>query len=123
MTWARAAAERLAAPPSLFFALDLCLEEALSNAIKYGFDDPPPGGAQVQLIMAREETALRVTIEDTGKPFDPSAAPDPELAHDIESAKVGGLGIHLMRNFTKAMQYDRPGNRNRLTLWFAIEPA
>jgi anti-sigma regulatory factor (Ser/Thr protein kinase) len=123
MTWARATAARLAAPPSLFFALDLCLEEALSNAIKYGFGDPPPADAQLHLSVAREQTALRVTIEDTGVAFDPSAAPEPELAHDIESARVGGLGIHLMRNFTKAMRYDRPGDRNRLTLWFAIEPA
>ncbi len=121
--WAREVAERLAVPARSAFALDLCLEEALSNTIRYGFASGSVEAAKVELSLTREPEALRVTIEDNAAPFDPCAAEDTALPTDLETARVGGLGIHLMRNFTTAIAYERVDGRNRLTLWFGIGPA
>jgi anti-sigma regulatory factor (Ser/Thr protein kinase) len=119
--WAREVAARLAVPASALFAVDLCLEEALSNTIRYGFTDPPPENAVLRLTFAREASALRVTIDDNAAPFDPCAAADPAMPTDLATANVGGLGIHLMRNFTESMVYERVDGLNRLTLRFTID--
>jgi anti-sigma regulatory factor (Ser/Thr protein kinase) len=40
------------------------------------------------------------------------------VAKSLEEAKVGDLGIHLMRSFASGMHYERRDGRNRLTLQF-----
>jgi anti-sigma regulatory factor (Ser/Thr protein kinase) len=57
-------------------------------------------------------------IEDNGRQFDPTRAPPPVVATSLEKAKVGDLGIHLMRSFASGMDYERREGRNRLTLRF-----
>jgi anti-sigma regulatory factor (Ser/Thr protein kinase) len=47
----------------------------------------------------------------------PSRAP----ATSLKEAKIGDLGIHLMRSFANEMRYGRSGGRNQLTLLF-LEP-
>ena len=42
-------------------------------------------------------------------------------AASLEEAKVGDLGIHLMRSFASGMDYERRDGRNRLTFRF-VEP-
>ena len=50
-------------------------------------------------------------------------APGPVPATSLEEAKVGDLGIHLMRSFANGMDYERRDGRNRLTLRFVEPPA
>jgi hypothetical protein len=38
----------------------------------------------------------------------------------LAQAKVGNLGIHLMRSFAGGMHYERRDNRNRLTMRFGF---
>jgi hypothetical protein len=40
------------------------------------------------------------------------------MAASLEEAKIGNVGVHLMRNFASGMQYERRNGRNRLTLRF-----
>jgi len=51
--------------------------------------------AQWRTLVAR--------IEDNGRQFDPTRAPPPVVATSLEKAKVGDLGIHLMRSFASGM--------------------
>ncbi len=120
--WARDIAARLAVPSSTTFALDLCLEEALSNTIQYGFSTSAPAEPQIRLIIARDQDALRVLIEDNAAPFNPCAADEPELPTDLATAKIGGLGIHLIRGFTTRLAYERVDGFNRLTFWLSTDP-
>ena len=96
--------------PNLSFNIQLCLEEAVANAIMYG--------------TARDdhmEIAVLARIEDTGRPFDPTQVPPPALATSLADADVGNVGIHLMRSFAKFLHYERRDSRNRLMLQF-VEP-
>jgi anti-sigma regulatory factor (Ser/Thr protein kinase) len=119
-TWAAAAGARLALPDSTIFALDLCLEEAVSNIIRHGMPNAPPEPRKVHLTMLRDATLLRVIIEDDGVAFDPVASTGPALPTRLEDAAIGGLGIHLMRKFAQSMHYRRHEGVNRLTLDFPL---
>ena len=99
------------------FAVQLCLEEAVANIIMYG----AAGGDRLVIAVELERNGgtLVARIEDNGRQFDPTRAPPPAVATSLEQAKVGDLGIHLMRSFASGMDYERRDGRNRLTLRFA----
>jgi len=99
------------------FAVQLCLEEAVANIIMYG----AAGGDRLEIAVELERNGgtLVARIEDNGRQFDPTRAPPPAVAASLEQAKVGDLGIHLMRSFASGMDYERRDGRNRLTLRFA----
>jgi anti-sigma regulatory factor (Ser/Thr protein kinase) len=98
------------------FAVQLCLEEAVANIIMYGAarDDR----LEIAVELERNGGTLVARIEDNGRQFDPTRAPPPAVAASLEQAKVGDLGIHLMRSFASGVDYERRDGRNRLTLRF-----
>jgi serine/threonine-protein kinase RsbW len=98
------------------FAVQLCLEEAVANIIMYGAARGDP--LEIAVELERNGATLVARIEDNGRQFDPTRAPPPAVAPSLEKAKVGDLGIHLMRSFASGMDYERRDGRNRLTLRF-----
>ena len=118
--WAADMAAELDLPSSLTFALDVCFEEALANVITHGLKDAPPEATRVRLTIARSGAVLRLLIEDHGTPFDPLTVAEPAVPSDLEHAKIGGLGVHLMRKLARAITYERKDGANRLTLEFAV---
>ena len=102
--------------PDISFAVQLCLEEAVANVIMYG--GPVDGRLEIAVEVERGDGTLVARIEDNGRQFDPTRAPAPSPATSLEEARVGDLGIHLMRSFADGMHYERRDGRNRLTLRF-----
>ena len=100
----------------LSFAVQVCLEEAVVNIMMYSAaqDDP----LEIAVEVERTDQALVARIVDNGSAFDPTRAPRRTLPASLAQAKVGNLGIHLMRSFAGDMRYERRGNRNRLTMRF-----
>ena len=98
------------------YALRLCLEEAVANLVMHG--QPAPGDTPdtVALHLSADMNRLCATIEDRCVPFDPRQAPVPKRSANEHKAKVGGLGIHLMRQYASVVDYDRVGAANRLTV-------
>jgi serine/threonine-protein kinase RsbW len=107
--------------PDVSFAVQLCLEEAVANIIMYGAakDDR----LEIAVELERNGGTLVARIEDNGRQFDPTRAPPPSVAMSLEGARIGDLGIHLMRSFASGMDYERRDGRNRLTLQFVESPA
>jgi serine/threonine-protein kinase RsbW len=101
------------------FAVALCLEEAVVNIIMHGGDEGDP--LEITVELERERGALTARIEDNGRAFDPTRVPSRAPATSLKDAKIGDLGIHLMRSFANEMRYGRSGGRNQLTLLF-LEP-
>jgi anti-sigma regulatory factor (Ser/Thr protein kinase) len=104
-------------PENTQFAVQLCLEEALSNIIRHGYRNRP--GESVTVDCALDENReLTLTVEDQGPPFDPLTAPEAE--EPIDHLKPGGRGIRLMRRFAGSLSYQRLPSGNRLTMRFAL---
>ena len=92
----------------------LVLDESVSNTIRHGYTDRRPHEITVRMRM--HGTELSLEIEDDARPFDPLAAPAPDLSRALEDRPLGGLGIHLMRQLMHSMDYRRQGERNVLRL-------
>ena len=109
----RCAAEGLA--DDIAFKLTLGLEEAVVNVITHAFQGlPPPHSILVRLDVTPRSVAAEII--DNGRPFDPTSAPDPDLALPLEERCPGGLGIHLMRGMMDRVDYRRSDGNNILRL-------
>jgi len=95
-------------------ALNVVLDEAVSNAINHGYDAGVRGEIAVRLRRAGDGVLLEV--EDDGRPFDPLQTPPPDLTLPLEQRPIGGLGVHLIRNLMDEVSYARAGGRNVLKM-------
>ena len=89
-------------------AVELAVEELLSNVSKYAYPAGNPG--EVELTIEAGTDGIRVEVVDSGPPFDPTAAPPPAPV-SLEAAS-GGRGLFLVRSVSRSMRYRRDGNRN-----------
>jgi serine/threonine-protein kinase RsbW len=101
--------------------IELALEEALVNVCRYAYGQTP-GDIELRYGKMNKDRYL-IEIIDTGTPFDVCALPEPELKACIAQRKVGGLGVHLIRNMVDQVTYRRDRDRNILSLLFQAVPA
>ena len=100
---------------ALIFKMMLAIEEAATNVVSYGFAEvPPPHRIRVRLDI--DEARCAAELIDNGRPFDPSAAPPPDVAGPLEEREPGGLGIHLLRTMADRIEYRRENGENRLRI-------
>src|SRR5579864_6478288 len=65
-----------------FFAINLAIEEALTNAIKHGNRLHPKKKVKVEARVSRKR--FEIWIEDEGPGFDRKSVPDPTIVENIE---------------------------------------
>jgi serine/threonine-protein kinase RsbW len=99
---------------STIYALDLALEEMITNIIKYSYDDHRDHAIKVEVELAEE--SVYMLIEDDGHEFDPLSQNAPDLDLDIADREVGGVGIFLTLNMVNEINYSREDNKNRLRI-------
>ncbi len=107
-------------PDETVLDLVLAAEEVLTNVAKYAHDD----GAEhwVRVTLGREGDDLTLRFADDGRPFDPLAAPPPDLSSPLEERPIGGVGVHLVRSLVDRVEYAHVGGENVLTLRRGVGP-
>lgn len=104
-------------PGRCIYRIELILEEVLMNIVRHGLREQ--AGHVIALTVRAEVDEIVMSFEDDGPAFDPLAADAPEPAKDIDDARVGGLGLVLLRSMARTLTYERKGERNRLTVGVA----
>lgn len=97
--------------------VELVLEEAISNTLRYGYDEGAPRTIEIDLQIDLDE--VQVLIVDDGNPFDPLDGDAMLLPDSLDDARVGGLGLLMIRNTASSMSYERRDGHNRLLLTIA----
>lgn len=93
----------------------LLVEEVVMNVAMHG-GGTATRAPRVDLVIRMRPEGIELQIDDDGQPFDPSTAASPPRPTSLAEAVPGGTGLHLLRRFARAMQYERRDGRNRLTL-------
>jgi anti-sigma regulatory factor (Ser/Thr protein kinase) len=119
--WISDVASEYDLPGKTVFALDLALTEAVTNVLSYAFVDDERH--EVEISIAITEAAVTAKITDDGQPFDPLKTKPAQRPASLDEAGVGGLGIHLIRNYASACRYRRENGHNILTLTFNLAHA
>jgi anti-sigma regulatory factor (Ser/Thr protein kinase) len=95
---------------------DVCiaLDEILTNITDYAYIDDAEHEIHIRFEVL--DNVLEAVIEDGGASFNPLAIPVPDVGTPLRARRVGGVGIHFVRNLMDEVAYDRIGDRNRLVL-------
>ena len=101
-------------------AIELVLEELVTNAIHHGY--PEGGEHEMSIGLRMDGNVIEMRLEDDGHPFDPTRAEEADTKSSIADRAIGGLGIHLVKNLVHEMAYARRQGRNVLTLRRVVGP-
>jgi serine/threonine-protein kinase RsbW len=110
---------------------EVIFEELISNTLRHGFT--PHVDQRIRVRVASRPGTIELTIEDEGTPFNPLDMPPPPPFESLETIRIGGLGIPLVRDLSTDIRYEaiHPGGavvemdgrrfdpRNRLTVSIA----
>jgi serine/threonine-protein kinase RsbW len=107
-------AEEQGFPPNRLFEIELSMEEALVNIIKYAYPDGV-GNMGVSCILSGCDQFI-VEITDTGIPFNVLSVDDPDIGCGVEDRKVGGLGVYFIKRLMDDVEYTRNNDKNTLRM-------
>jgi serine/threonine-protein kinase RsbW len=95
-------------------ATELSVDELLTNTISYGYSDAAEHSISIELNVAGN--VLTLVISDDAIAFNPfeQHVPNPNLS--IDEQRLGGFGIHLVKEFMDDYAYQRLAGRNVVTL-------
>ena len=96
------------------FAVNVSVDELLTNTISYGYGDSDRHG--IEMTVRMKGSVLVVELADDAKPYDPTAAPHPDIDAPIGERPISGLGVHFVRELMDGFRYRRSGGRNIVTL-------
>ena len=100
--------------PEIAYAVNLSIDEILTNTISYGYQDDEPH--RIEIVVRLEAESLVVVIVDDSAPFDLSATPEADLDASLEEREIGGLGLFLVHQMMDKVEYERVDGRNVVTL-------
>jgi anti-sigma regulatory factor (Ser/Thr protein kinase) len=106
--------EDIGLPAISISRLNICLDELFTNIVSYGFDDDLEHN--IIFTLNGDNNFVIINIEDNGIPFNPLEKVDPDFPENVEDAKIGGLGIHIIRKLMDNVTYERKQGKNKLTM-------
>lgn len=111
-------AEEQGLPPAFVMQIGVSLDELLANVVRYGYEDD--AAHHIDVVVAYDHGEMTIEIIDDGKAFNPLSVPAPDLDTNLDTRKIGGLGIYLVRKFMDRVQYVRRDSRNHLQIAKAL---
>ncbi len=96
------------------FALQIVVEELVTNVVDYG--GVPAGQHAARVDLEARDGILTIVITDRGKEYNPLEREDPDVTLPAEERPIGGLGVHFCKKLTDAQSYSRVDGQNVLTL-------
>jgi len=94
------------------FRAGLIVIEACSNIVKHG---ELGEDELISVFLTIGEDRVTITIEDTSKKFNPLEVDEPDL-EDIELLQSGGMGVYLIRRFSRGVDYSYENGKNILRI-------
>ena len=96
--------------PGVAYAVNLALDELLTNIVSYGYRDED--AHRIEIAVQRDGGALVVTIVDDSIEFDPRQVPEVDTDAPLHDRDPGGLGLLLVNSMMDDVDYRREDGRN-----------
>jgi len=100
-------------PANLRPEILIAVEEVFLNIASYAYEPAQEGNVKLS-VSVNGKAVIR--FEDSGLPFNPLESDDPDLDTPIMERKIGGLGIHFVKNLMDDVKYENINERNILTI-------
>jgi sigma-B regulation protein RsbU (phosphoserine phosphatase) len=107
-------AEDYGIPEKVRLKMNVVFDELLTNIISYAYQDNREHDIKIKVELSADR--LKVSMVDGGIPFNPLGVETPDTELPLEERRIGGLGIHLVRNMMDKVSYRRRIDKNVITV-------
>jgi len=98
---------------SVVFTINLVVEELFTNMVKYASEN----SNEILLELKKNEDDLIIHLTDFDvDPFDISKTAEVDTQQSLEERRVGGLGIHLVKQMIDKIEYDYKNRQSKIIL-------
>jgi anti-sigma regulatory factor (Ser/Thr protein kinase) len=114
--------QRLRLTEDVLFDIDLAVEEASANIVRYAY--PPDQLGDIRVRVETMSDTVQITLTDWGAPLDPGDVKPFDIDAPVETRVAGGMGLHLIHSVMHDVVRSTapvPGGPNTLTLTKRIE--
>ncbi len=94
----------------VLYDIQLAVDEICTNIILHGYKDMEP--ASITLKLEFDPAEIKISITDTGHPFQPKQPPDINLHATAEEREIGGLGLSFVFMSVDDLQYESTASGN-----------
>jgi serine/threonine-protein kinase RsbW len=95
--------------------IELAVDWACANVIEHAYGNDAT--KELTVRVALDDDALRISIVDTGRGFDPATFEQKDLRRLATERKTGGLGLRIIRSVMDQVRYEiEPGTKNELQM-------
>lgn len=113
--------EKFETPFKVVTQINLAVEELFVNIAHYAYEnESEENTAEISIDFDETEKQISISFVDSGVKFDPLAKEDPDITLSAEERKIGGLGIHLVKQLMDNVTYEYKNNKNILTIYKKI---
>lgn len=99
---------------SAVYDILLSVTEMATNIIVHGYRGK---SGPLEIEVGRQGDTIVIHLRDQAPPFDPTQVPTPDTSLPLEQRPLGGMGVHLCREFMDHMSYRYvPEKGNELIL-------
>ena len=113
--WIDGQLEAMDCPMKAQVQIDVAIDEIFANIANYAY----PGGegkATIRYGRTSDPNGIEITFIDSGIPFDPLKAKEPDTTLSAEEREIGGLGIYMVRKSMDDVRYEYKDRHNILTI-------
>lgn len=101
--------------PATRVQINVAIDEIFANIAFYAYPDKK-GDAVIRLQINKSKPEIILTFIDSGIPFNPLKAKDPDIRLPAGNRKIGGLGIFMVKKTMDSVSYEYKDGQNRLTI-------
>ena len=94
------------------YQIELCIVEAVNNAIEHAYDNEP--GHEVSVIASMDGGSLTLQVLDSGTPMDWESVQ--ERRANASLLDEGGRGFMIMESYMDEVSYAQIEDQNVLTM-------
>lgn len=107
--------EGLDCPMKAQMQIDIAIDELFGNIAHYAYA-PDVGEATVRVEIQEPPRSVIITFIDSGVPYDPLTAAEPDTTLSADERSVGGLGIFMVKKSMDAITYRYENGKNILSI-------
>ena len=95
--------------------IDVVIDEILCNIARFAYQRET-GLATVRFDLESDPRGIVLTFIDSGTPYDPLTAADPDISLPASKRAIGGLGLFMVRKLMDDVSYSYRDGQNILTV-------
>ena len=104
------------------YAINLAVDELFTNSVVYGYENN--ADAVVDVEIECQANKVKIVLSDYAPKFNPLQEVEaPDLNSDIETRKIGGLGVFFAKKQMNEISYAYNDGKNVITMYRNISNA